>query len=67
MAQVFPENPLAVVVGMAQDKEHGAVCAALRQAHPAIVVFTSSEIGGGSARCALSHLITPRRISVDLQ
>lgn len=30
------------------------MCAALRQARPAIVVFTSSEIGGGSVRCGFS-------------
>jgi hypothetical protein len=56
VSQVFPENPLGLVVGMAEDKDHYGVCAALRASRPVVVIFTSAEVAGSTARYTLACL-----------
>ena len=49
--QVFPDNPIALIVAMADDKDHKAVMAALRGGvRPALVIFTTVDIAGSSNR-----------------
>ena len=49
--QVFPDNPIALIVAMADDKDHKAVMAALRKGvRPALVIFTTVDIAGSSHR-----------------
>ncbi len=50
LAQVFPDQPLAFVVGMADDKDHRGFLAQLREAGPKAVVFTSVPIAGAQQR-----------------
>ena len=50
LRQVFPDSPLAFIMGMAIDKDHLGFCQALRAAHPTVAIFTSSEIAGASDR-----------------
>ena len=50
LAQVFPDQPLAFVVGMADDKDHRGFLAQLREANPKAVVFTSVPIAGAQQR-----------------
>ena len=49
---VFPDAALALVVGMAADKDAAGVMAALRRASPVAVAFTQVPIAGGLDRCA---------------
>ncbi len=62
--KIFPSVPVALVVAMAQDKEHRAVLGAFRQIEPCTVVFTNVNIAGSSQRAAapgtLSCLLHPR-------
>lgn len=48
--ELFPERPLALIVAMADDKDHKAVMTALRGLRPAVVLFTSVDIAGSSQR-----------------
>lgn len=50
LAEVFPQEPLALVVSMAEDKDHRGILAALRQAAPKAVIFTSVAIAGAQTR-----------------
>jgi folylpolyglutamate synthase/dihydrofolate synthase len=52
LRRVFPEQPVALVVAMAADKEHRAVLSALRPLQPKLVVFTSAAIAGSYHRSA---------------
>ena len=47
---LFPSSPVALIVAMADDKDHKAVMAALRGLQPAVVVFTTVPIAGGMQR-----------------
>ena len=47
---IFPDNPVALIIAMADDKDHKAVMAALRAVRPAVVVFTTVPIAGGTQR-----------------
>ncbi len=47
---LFPDNPVAIIIAMADDKDHKAVMAALRAVRPALVVFTTVPIAGGTQR-----------------
>lgn len=51
LRRAFPDAALALVVGMAADKDAAGVMAALRQAAPVAVAFTQAPIAGGLARC----------------
>ena len=51
--ELFPDRPVALIVAMADDKDHKAVMAALRAIRPAVVLFTSVDIAGSSHRWAL--------------
>ncbi|DBA93106.1 TPA: hypothetical protein ACH3X2_003424 [Trebouxia sp. C0005] len=48
---IFPKNPVALIIAMADDKDHKAVMAALRAVRPAVVVFTTVPIAGAPQRC----------------
>jgi hypothetical protein len=50
--QAFPGEPLALVVSMAEDKNHKGILAALRGAAPKAIIFTSAAIAGAQTRCA---------------
>jgi len=50
MAEAFPEEPVALVVSMADDKDHKGILAALREAAPKAVIFTSVAIAGAQTR-----------------
>ena len=50
--QAFPGEPLALVVSMAEDKDHKGILAALRGAAPKAIIFTSAAIAGAQTRCA---------------
>ncbi len=50
LAQVFPDHPLAFVVGMADDKDHRGFLAKLREAGPKAVIFTAVPIAGAQQR-----------------
>jgi folylpolyglutamate synthase/dihydrofolate synthase len=52
LRQVFPDQPVALVVAMAADKEHRAVLAALRALRPKVAVFTSAAVAGSYRRSA---------------
>lgn len=54
LRRAFPQerHRLALILASADDKDHGAVAAALRQANPALVVFTTVSIAGSMARAA---------------
>lgn len=52
LRRAFPDAALALVVGMAADKDAAGVMAALRQAAPVAIAFTQAPIAGGLARCA---------------
>ena len=41
---------MALIVAMADDKDHKAVMAALRGVRPTVVLFTSVDIAGSSQR-----------------
>ena len=47
---IFPDNPVALIIAMADDKDHKAVMAALRTVRPAVVVFTTVPIAGATQR-----------------
>lgn len=47
---IFPDSPVALIIAMADDKDHKAVMAALRAVRPAVVVFTTVPIAGGTHR-----------------
>lgn len=50
--QLFPDNPVALVVAMADDKDHRGVLRTLRQVlQPNIAIFTTAPIAGSSQRC----------------
>ena len=51
LRRAFPHAALALVVGMAADKDAAGVMAALRRAAPVAVAFTQAPIAGGLARC----------------
>ncbi|KAK9856133.1 hypothetical protein WJX84_011820 [Apatococcus fuscideae] len=57
LRQVFPDSPLAFIMGMAIDKDHLGFCQALRAAHPTVAIFTSSEIAGASDRTAAPGMV----------
>jgi len=48
----FPDAALALVVGMAVDKDAAGVMAALRAARPMAIAFTQAPIAGSMQRCA---------------
>ena len=48
--ELFPDSPVALIIAMAEDKDHKAVMAALRAVRPAVVVFTTVPIAGGLQR-----------------
>ena len=48
--ELFPQRPVALIVAMADDKDHKAVMAALRSVRPTVVLFTSVDIAGSSQR-----------------
>ncbi|KAL4430613.1 hypothetical protein ABPG77_005853 [Micractinium sp. CCAP 211/92] len=48
----FPTAPVALVLAMAEDKEHREICQELRAIQPVAVIFTSVPIAGGAARAA---------------
>jgi folylpolyglutamate synthase/dihydropteroate synthase len=48
----FPGAALALVVGMAADKDAAGVMAALRAARPMAIAFTQAPIAGSTHRCA---------------
>ena len=48
--EIFPDNPVALIIAMADDKDHKAVMAALRAVRPAVVVFTTVPIAGATQR-----------------
>ena len=50
LGQVFPGEPVAFVVASADDKDHKGILAALREAAPKAVVFTSVAIAGAMTR-----------------
>ncbi|PRW57665.1 putative dihydrofolate synthetase isoform X2 [Chlorella sorokiniana] len=52
LRQAFPTAPVALVVAMAEDKQHREICQELRAIHPHVAIFTSVPIAGGAARCA---------------
>lgn len=48
---IFPDNPVALIVAMADDKDHRAVMAELRGGvRPALVIFTTVDIAGSAQR-----------------
>jgi hypothetical protein len=48
----FPDAALALVVGMAADKDAAGMMAALRAARPMAIAFTQTPIAGSMHRCA---------------
>ena len=55
--QIFPNNPVALIVAMAEDKDHKAVMTALRSGvRPALVIFTTVDIAASSHRSAIAPL-----------
>ena len=50
LGSVFPGRPLALVVGMADDKDHAGFLKELRGAGAQVVVFTSMPIAGAMHR-----------------
>ncbi|PSC74504.1 dihydrofolate synthetase [Micractinium conductrix] len=48
----FPTAPVALVLAMAEDKQHRDICQALRTLHPVAAIFTGVPIAGGAARSA---------------
>ncbi|KAF6254308.1 FolC bifunctional protein [Scenedesmus sp. NREL 46B-D3] len=48
----FPEQPVALVLAMAGDKQHREVCEALQCCRPSAVVFTTVAIAAGHHRAA---------------
>ncbi len=52
---MFPDNPVALIIAMADDKDHKAVMAALRAVRPAVVVFTTVPIAAATQRW-VAHL-----------
>lgn len=54
LREAFPESRhrLAYVLAMAKEKDHSAVCAALRAANPVAVSFTTVPIANSDIRCA---------------
>ena len=52
--ELFPDRPVALIVAMADDKDHKAVIAALRAIRPTVVLFTSVDIAGSSHRQVIS-------------
>ncbi|KAK9866749.1 hypothetical protein WJX84_003192 [Apatococcus fuscideae] len=57
LRQVFPDTPLAFIVGMATDKDHLGFCQALREAHPSVAIFCSPQIAGASDRSAAPGMV----------
>ena len=57
LRRAFPDNPLAFVVAMADDKDHEGMATALHAAGPDVIVFTSVPIAGSMARCNSSHAL----------
>ena len=62
LRQVFPAQPLALVVGMAADKDHRGTMQALQEAHPSVAAFVSVPIASSSARWCLGSLATCKRM-----
>ncbi|KAI3425824.1 hypothetical protein D9Q98_007799 [Chlorella vulgaris] len=52
LRELFPTAPVALVMAMAEDKQHREFCQAIRTVQPSVVVFTSVPIAGGAARAA---------------
>lgn len=50
LRDAFPDAPLALVVAMADDKDAGAIMAALQLARPDVAVFTTAPIAGKTDR-----------------
>lgn len=50
LRQVFPDQPVALVLAMAEDKEHRRCIAQLRAMAPKVVVFTTVPIAGSYQR-----------------
>ena len=50
LAEAFPDEPLALVVAMAEDKDHRGILAAFREAKPRAIIFTSVAIAGAQTR-----------------
>ncbi|WIA38977.1 hypothetical protein OEZ86_005129 [Tetradesmus obliquus] len=48
----LPDQPVALVLAMAGDKEHREVCGALQACKPSVVVFTTVPIAGSHHRAA---------------
>lgn len=48
----YPSATVALVLAMAEDKEHREVCVELRALEPEVVVFTQVAIAGGAGRAA---------------
>jgi len=52
LRRAFPKQPLALVIAMADDKDHSGVMAQLRKAKPVVVIFTTVPIAGSTVRSA---------------
>ena len=50
LAEAFPDEPLVLVVAMAEDKDHRGILAAFREAKPQAIIFTSVAIAGAQTR-----------------
>ena len=50
LGEAFPGEPVVLVVAIADDKDHKGILAALREAAPKAVVFTSVAIAGAMTR-----------------
>ena len=50
LAEAFLDEPLVLVVAMAEDKDHRGILAALREAKPQAIIFTSVAIAGAQTR-----------------
>ncbi|KAL4858271.1 Dihydrofolate synthetase [Chlorella vulgaris] len=52
LRELLPTAPVALVMAMAEDKQHREFCQAIRTVQPSVAVFTSVPIAGGAARAA---------------
>ena len=50
VTELFPGRPVALIIAMADDKDHKAVMAAMRAMRPLVVVFTTVPIAGSMQR-----------------
>jgi Mur ligase family, glutamate ligase domain len=62
LRSAFPNNPLALVIAMADDKDHEHFLAALYSTAPVVVIFTSVPIASSSARCIFPNPIAGRTL-----